>query len=56
MRKDKECVVIQDEISLRAPGEIYWFAHTKGEIALAEDGNVMKAVCGEPIGTIVSGR
>ncbi len=24
--------------------------------ALAEDGNVMKAVCGEPIGTIVSGR
>ena len=37
MIKDKECVVIQDEISLNAPGEIYWFAHTKGEIALADD-------------------
>ena len=24
--------------------------------ALAEEGNVMKAVCGEKIGTIVSGR
>ena len=38
MIKDKECVIIQDEISLDAPGEIYWFAHTKGEIALADDG------------------
>ncbi len=38
MIKDKECVVIQDEISLNSPGEIYWFAHTKGEIALADDG------------------
>ena len=38
MIKDKECVVIQDEISLNAPGEIYWFAHTKGQIAVADDG------------------
>ena len=38
MIKDKECVIIQDEISMDAPGEIYWFAHTKGEIALADDG------------------
>ena len=38
MIKDKECVVIQDEISLHAPGEIYWFAHTKGQITLADDG------------------
>ena len=38
MIKDKECVVIQDEISLKAPGEIYWFAHTKGQIAVADDG------------------
>ena len=37
MIKDKECVIIQDEITLEAPGEIYWFAHTKGQIALAED-------------------
>ncbi len=38
MIKDKECVVIQDEISLNAPGEIYWFAHTKGQIEVANNG------------------
>ncbi len=38
MIKDKECVVIQDEISLHDNGDIYWFAHTKGEIAIANDG------------------
>ncbi len=38
MIKDKECVIIQDEISLNAPGDIYWFAHTKGEIKVADDG------------------
>ena len=38
MIKDKECVIIQDEISLDAPGEIYWFAHTKGQISVANDG------------------
>ncbi|MBE6857736.1 MAG: hypothetical protein E7500_10055, partial [Ruminococcus sp.] len=38
MIKDKECVIIQDEISLNEPGEIYWFAHTKGQIEVADDG------------------
>ena len=38
MIKDKECVIIQDEISLDASGEVYWFAHTKGEITVADDG------------------
>ena len=38
MIKDKECVIIQDEISLNAPGEIYWFGHTKGQIEVAADG------------------
>ncbi len=38
MIKEKECVVIQDEISLNAPGEIFWFAHTKGQIEVADDG------------------
>ncbi len=38
MIKDKECVIIQDEISLREPGEIYWFAHSKGQIEVASDG------------------
>lgn len=38
MIKDKKCVVIQDEVSLSAPGEIYWFAHTNGQIEVANDG------------------
>ena len=38
MIKDKECVIIQDEISLDEPGEIYWFAHSKGQIEVASDG------------------
>ncbi len=38
MIKDKECIIIQDEISLNQPGEIYWFAHTKGQIDIAADG------------------
>ena len=38
MIKDKECVIIQDEISLKEAGEIYWFAHTKGQIDVADDG------------------
>ncbi|MBP5605250.1 MAG: heparinase II/III family protein, partial [Ruminiclostridium sp.] len=37
MIKDKGCVVVQDEISLKASGDIYWFAHTKGQIKLASD-------------------
>lgn len=38
MIKDKECVIVQDEISLKDKGDIYWFAHTKGEIEVANDG------------------
>ncbi|MBP0973804.1 MAG: heparinase II/III family protein, partial [Oscillospiraceae bacterium] len=38
MIKDRECVIVQDEISLSDPGEIYWFAHTKGQIAVSNDG------------------
>lgn len=38
MIKDKKCVVIQDEISLNSPGEIFWFAHTAGTISVASDG------------------
>ena len=37
MIKDKECVIVQDEISLNKAGDIYWFAHTKGEIDVAAD-------------------
>ena len=38
MIKDKECVIVQDKISLNSAGEIYWFAHTKGQISIASDG------------------
>ena len=38
MIKDKECVIVQDEISLNEHGEIYWFAHTKGQIDIGNDG------------------
>ena len=38
MIKDKECVIVQDEISLDKKGEIYWFAHTAGQISVAGDG------------------
>ena len=47
MIKDKECVVIQDEISLNAPGEIYWFAHTNGQIAVSDDGRSAVVTVGE---------
>ncbi len=47
MIKDKECVVIQDEISLNAPGEIYWFAHTKGQITVSDDGRSAVVTVGE---------
>ncbi|MBR6366132.1 MAG: heparinase II/III family protein [Lachnospiraceae bacterium] len=38
MIKDKNCVIVQDEISLKKAGEIYWFAHTSGKISVASDG------------------
>lgn len=38
MIKDKKCVIIQDEISLQAKGELYWFGHTTGDIEVAADG------------------
>ena len=38
MIKDKECVIVQDKISLTKAGEIYWFAHTQGQISIASGG------------------
>ncbi len=38
MIKDKDCVIVQDKISLNSAGEIYWFAHTQGQISIANGG------------------
>lgn len=38
MIKDKKCVILQDEITLNNPGEIYWFAQTRADIDVASDG------------------
>ena len=38
MIKDKKCIIVQDKISLNKAGEIYWFAHTMGNISIASDG------------------
>lgn len=41
MIKDRECVIIQDEVSLNRAGDIYWFAHlecTDNDISIAPDG------------------
>ncbi len=38
MIKDKNCVIVEDDISLNSEGEIYWFAHTPGQISVASDG------------------
>ena len=36
--KDKNCIIVQDDVTLNSAGEIYWFAHTKGQISVASDG------------------
>ena len=35
---DRGAVIVQDEVSLKSPSEIYWFAHTQADIAISEDG------------------
>lgn len=35
---NRRAVVVQDEITLLEPGEVWWFAHTKADIEVAPDG------------------
>lgn len=35
---NRRAVVVQDEITLTNPSEVWWFAHTKADIELATDG------------------
>lgn len=34
----RKSVVVSDEISLKAPSEVWWFAHTEADIKISEDG------------------
>lgn len=34
---DRQRTVVQDEIKLEKPAEIYWFAHTRADIEISED-------------------
>lgn len=34
----RRTVTVQDEVVMKEPGEIYWFAHTEGKITVADDG------------------
>ena len=34
---DRHRTVVQDEIKLEKPAEMYWFAHTRADIEISED-------------------
>jgi len=34
----RHTIIVQDELILKQPSELYWFAHTRAEISLSEDG------------------
>ena len=38
LTEDRKSVIVQDELELPSPSEVYWFAHTKADIRVAEDG------------------
>jgi len=38
MTDNREVIIIQDEIKAKKPSEFYWFANTKADITVAEDG------------------
>ncbi len=35
---NRKAAIVQDEITMKAPSEFWWFAHTKAEIEVAADG------------------
>ncbi len=37
MTKDRQSVVLQDEVKMKKPSELWWFAHTDGDILLSAD-------------------
>ncbi len=40
LHREQQRVVVQDEITLAQPGEVWWFMHTTADIQLSDDGRV----------------
>ncbi len=38
LNRTQQTVLVQDEVELKQPGEIWWFLHTPAEVQLSEDG------------------
>jgi hypothetical protein len=45
--KKRVFVLVQDELALKQPGEIWWFMHTPAEVKLSDDGRVATLTQGE---------
>jgi hypothetical protein len=45
--KKRRFVLVQDELALKQPGEIWWFMHTPAEVELSDDGKVATLTQGD---------
>ena len=41
MADDRRSITVRDEVSLRAPSEVYWFMHTMANVELTENGAIL---------------
>ncbi len=46
-KNDQDIVMVQDEVTLKAPGEIWWFMHTPAEIQVGESGRFAMLTLGK---------
>ncbi len=45
--RKRRFVLVQDELALKQPGEIWWFMHTPAEVELSDDGRVATLTQGD---------
>jgi hypothetical protein len=45
--RKRRFVLVQDELALKQPGEIWWFMHTPAEVELSDDGKVVTLTQGD---------
>jgi len=45
--RKRRFVLVQDELALKQPGEIWWFMHTPAEVELSDDGKVATLTQGD---------